>query len=400
MERPDFRKKIAIVGVGTVKRFGELFDYELSDMIIEAYLEALSDARNLEPKDIDAAWFGWAIPANVGGGGSGAVLSEILNIIPKPVTRVENFCATGADALRNACFAVMSGWYDVVLAVGAEKMRDVDARDALLHALVRHGHPLWGKGFLVPSIFSVHATVYFNKFGATKEDLANVAVKNHRNGARNPRAHFQRAVDKGRVLSAPIVSWPLGLYDCCPVTDGAAAAIITRADLAKKFTDTPVYLSGMGIATDFVAGIFTHPKRDFTSFPATTNAANEAYRMARIDASQVDFAEVHDCFTITELLDIEDLGFCGKGDAPRFVKEGEANIGGKIAINPSGGLKSFGHPIGATGIRQVFEAVHQLRGDVEPKYGKSGRQVPDAEIGLCHNLGGTGSIASVLILER
>ena len=254
-------------------------------------------------------------------------------------------------------------------------------------------HPLLARGNTAPGLFALAANRYIHTFGLRRETLAKVAVKNHRNGALNPKAHLRMEVTEEQVLNAPIIAWPFGLFDCCPTTDGAAAAIICRADMAKRFPKAPVLVKGAGLAVTSGRPYFD-PTFDYLGFRSTQAAAQQAYAMAGIAPSDIDFAEVHDCFTWTEISNIEDLGFCRKGEGGRLEEEGQTALDGRLPINPSGGLKSFGHPIGASGVRMVTECVVQLRGEA----GK--RQVKDPELGLAHNVGGPGAVSCVVVLGR
>ena len=376
----DLRKKVAIVGVGCTQ-FGELYDKSPEDLMCDAVGEALADAGCGRDR-IEAAWVG-TVMSTFGGD----ALADALKLFGRPMTRVQNYCASGMDALRNACLAVASGMHDVVLAVGFEKMRDGG------FARPNRSHPVLDFGERAPHIFALSANRYFAKFGATKKTLAAVAVKNHRHGLKSPKAHLRMEVNEETVLRAPMIYSPLGLFDCCPTTDGAAAAIICRADLAKRFKKPAVLVKGAGLAVATGRPYFD-PTFDYLGFRSTQAAARQAYAMAGIAPRDVDFAEVHDCFTWTEISNIEDLGFCAKGEGGRLVEEGRTAIGGDVPINPSGGLKSFGHPIGASGVRMIYECVTQLRDEAGP------RQVKSAEIGLAHNVGGPGAVSCVVVLGR
>jgi len=376
----SIKDRVAVIGVGLTK-FGEHFQWSADDMLVDACYAAFADA-GIQPKDIKAAWVGTSRS-----GAAGVTLADPLKLYGIPITRVENYCASGMDAFRNACFAVAAGMYDIALACGVEKLKDTAARG--LGSFGRH--PLIGYGRTPPSVFALAATRYFYQFGIDKRALAKVAVKNHHNGAKHPKAHLRMEIDEERVLSAPMICSPLGLFDCCPTTDGSAAVIVARPEVAKSLGHPYTLVKGLGLAVE-TGEPFHKPGFDYVGFPATTKAANEAYAMAGITAKDIAFAEVHDCFTITELLDIEDLGFCPKGTAGQFVAEGKANLDGAVAINPSGGLKSFGHPIGATGCRMVSEVHNQLLGRAE------GYQVKNPRFGLAHNLGGAGAVGSVAIL--
>src|SRR5207247_233697 len=315
-------------------------------------------------------------------------LADALRLYDRPITRVENYCATGTDAFRNGCLAVAAGAHDVVLVLGAEKLKDRGGR-----GIPRLGHPLLARGNTAPGLFALAANRYMHTFGLGRETLAKVAVKNHRNGARNEKAHLRIEVTEEQVLKAPIIAWPFGLLDCCPTTDGAAAAIICRADLAKRFRKPPVLVKGAGLAVATGRPYFD-PTFDYLGFRSTQAAARQAYAAAGITAEDIDFAEVHDCFTWTEISNIEDLGFCKKGEGGKLVEEGRTALEGDIPVNPSGGLKSFGHPIGASGVRMIYECVTQLRGEA------GSRQVKDPELGLAHNVGGPGAVSCVIVLGR
>jgi acetyl-CoA C-acetyltransferase len=379
------KDQVAIIGVGCTK-FGDRFDRGYEQLICDAAFEAYADA-GIEPAAIDAAYLGTYLPGS-GGGKAAVSLGDALRLYDRPITRVENYCATGTDAVRNACLAIASGVHDIVLVLGAEKLKDRPGR-----GLPRIGHPLLAKGNTAPGLFALAANRYMHTFGIGRETLAKVAVKNHYNGARNPLAHLRMEVTEEQVLKAPIIAWPFGLFDCCPTTDGAAAAILCRADTARRFRTDVVTVKGVGLAVTTGRPYFD-PTFDYLGFRSTQRAAQQAYTMAGIAASDVDFAEVHDCFTWTEISNIEDLGFCGKGEGPKLVEEGRTRLGGDIPVNPSGGLKSFGHPIGASGVRMVYECVKQLRGEA------GARQVKNAEIGLAHNVGGPGAVSCVIVLGR
>jgi len=377
------KDKVAVVGVGCTK-FGDLFDLGYEDLICAAAFQAYEDAR-MDPGEIQAAYLGTYLPGP-SGGKAAVSLADALRLYDRPITRVENYCATGTDAFRNACMAIASGTHEIVLVVGAEKLKDRGGR-----GLPRLGHPLLAKGNTAPGLFALAANRYMHTFGIGRETLAKVAVKNHHNGARNPKAHLRMEVTEEQVLKAPIIAWPFGLFDCCPTTDGAAAAIVCRADLAGRFTDQPVLVKGFGLAVTSGRPYFD-PTFDYLGFPSTQQAARRAYEMAGITPHDIDFAEVHDCFTWTEISNTEDLGFCAKGEGGAWAREGRTALTGDKPINPSGGLKSFGHPIGASGVRMIYECVEQLRG----RGGE--RQVKKASLGLAHNVGGPGAVACVIVL--
>ena len=388
--------KVAIIGTGTTK-FGENFDMDYKDLLIDACYQAFNDAR-VEPRDIQAGWLGTYMPYAWGfEGNAGNTVTETLNLAPVPITRVANYCVTGMEAIRNAALAVASGEYDVVLAVGVEKMRDVPSRGSLVAQHVEKGHPVYCKGRTAPGMFALLATRYLYENRLDRKILSRVAVKNHRNGAMNPKAHFQKEINIEQALNAPMVAEPLGLYDCAPTTDGAAACILTRAEIARKFTDDFAVIKGIGLST--WGGYFTmqfNPEFNFLEFKSSQEAARIAYSQAGIKnpSEEIDVFECHDCFTITEIINYEDLMLAERGRGWMLIEEGKTALEGDIPVNPSGGLKSFGHPIGASGVRMVNEIADQLRG----RCGK--RQVRNARTGLAHTLGGPGVVSCVTVLER
>jgi len=376
----DIRNKVAIVGTGCSK-FGERYDTSAEDLVCEAGFEAMADA-GVEPDRIEAAWVGTVMSSF-----AGDALADPLKLFGRPITRVQNYCASGMDALRNAALAVAAGAYDVVLALGFEKMRDGG------YSRPNRAHPVFDFGERAPHVFALSANRYFARYGVDKRALARVAVKNHRHGMKSPKAHLRMEVNEDTVLKAPLIYSPLGLFDCCPTTDGAAAAVVCRADLARSFRDDPVYVRGIGLAV--VSGQpYYKPTFDYLGFPATQAAAKSAYQQAGVSPRDLDLAEVHDCFTITEILNYEDLGFCGRGEGARFVEEGRADADGELPVNISGGLKAFGHPVGATGMRMIYELTQHLQG----RAGE--RQKHGARLGLAHNLGGPGAVSCVSILSN
>ncbi len=387
--------EVAIIGTGIIK-FGENFEQSYNDMLVEACKMAFTDA-NIAPEDVQAAWLGTYLPFSWGYEGvSGVNVNEPLNLYPIPVTRVSNFCSTGMEAVRNACMGIASGEYDLVLAVGVEKMRDVPGRGSLIAQHVERGHPVYCKGRTAPGMFALLANRYFKEYGITEETLAKVAVKNHKHGTLNPNAHFQKEISLDMALKAPPVAEPLKLFDCCPTTDGAAAAILCSAKKAKEFTDSYSIIKGVGLAV--TGGYYSaqmDPTFTFTGFKATQTASAMAYQAAGIKKpiEEVDVVEVHDCFTITEIVNYEDLGFAEKGQGWKLIEEGETYIGGKIPVNTSGGLKSCGHPVGASGVRMINNISDQLRG----RAGKM--QVKDPKLGVAHTLGGPGALSCVFVLE-
>ncbi len=380
------KDRVAVIGMGC-SRFGERWDAGVSDLMVEAAYEAYEDA-GIDPKDIQAAWLG-----TVGSFRTGQPLAQALKLDYLPITRVENACATATDAFRNACYAVAAGIYDIVLALGVEKLKDSG-----FSGLASYEAPGSDVAPPVPppSQFALAATRYFHHYGIPYEEgkkvLAQIASKNHHNGTMNSKAHFQREVSVDQIMNAPMIAWPLGLYDCCGVSDGSAAAIITTPEIAKSFRQDYMLVKGLGLAV----GAFGMLREDwdFTSFPENVRAAQAAYQEAGITnpRQEIDLASVHDCFTITELIIMEDLGFSPQGRAREDIEAGAFTLEGDLPVNTDGGLKCFGHPIGASGIRMIYEVYKQLQG-------KAGdRQLQKADIGLTHNLGGrpgsfTGSVS-------
>ena len=371
------KDKVAIIGMGCTK-FGERWDADGYDLLVEAGLEAIKDA-GIEAKDIQAGWLGSHSSFT-----TGQPLAQALKLEYIPITRVENACATGTDAFRNACYAVAAGIYDIVIVAGVEKLKDSG-----ISGLSTPRPPGSDVAPLIPppSQFALAGTRYFHEYDIPYEDgketLAKIAVKNHYNGTLSPKAHFQKEVSIEQVLKAPMIAWPLGLYDCCGVSDGAAAAIITRADIAKNFRDDYILVKGLGLAVGGNQGLL-QDDYDFVHFPENVKAADVAYSEADIGnpRKEIDLAVVHDCFTITELIIYEDLGFSPRGQASKDVAEGTFTLEGELPVNTDGGLKCFGHPIGASGIRMIYEVYKQLQGKADL------RQVKNARLGLTHNLGG------------
>ncbi|MFL6239692.1 MAG: thiolase domain-containing protein [Actinomycetes bacterium] len=382
--------KVGIVGAGLIK-FGELFDQSYEQMAAGAMTAAIASVD----KGIDKSALEAMVLATQRGtlwgqeGIGGNTVPQAVGLNGLPCTRVENACPSGSDAMRIGAMMVASGVHDIVCVIGVEKMRDKSSDEGLL-ARAASGHPIYTRGESAPVLFAPFATRHMHEFGTTREMLAAVAVKNHHNGAMDPYAHFQNEVTIDQVLASPPVCHPLHLLDCCPQTDGAAAMILVPAARAKEFTDKPVYVGGFGTATDTP---YLHEKTSYVGLPATTLAAKRAYEMAGVGPDDIDMCEVHDCFTITEILDIEDLGFCEKGKGGYLTLDGETAIGGRIPVNTSGGLLAKGHPIGASGVAAQTECWWQLRGEA------GDRQV-DMKRGnaLQHNVGGRGSGVSVVTI--
>jgi len=397
MASNGIRDRVAIVGMGCTP-FGERWDKSVNDLLVDSTTEALASA-GVELPMIDAFWLG-----TLYSGQSGLTLSRPLKIDYKPVSRLENFCATGSEAFRNACYAVACGAYDVAMAVGVEKLKDSGFSGLPGIAMPGDGTRA---GLTAPASFSLLAPAYGKKYGVDaaqlKEVMTRIAWKNHKNGALNPRAQFRKEVPKDTIACSPLVAGPLGIFDCSGVSDGSAAAVIVRAEDAHRYTDRPLFVK----ALSFIAGPANgpmDPDYDYTTFQEVVASATDAYAQAGIKdpRQELAMAEVHDCFTPTELVLMEDLGFSARGTGWKDALAGVFDLDGELAVNPDGGLKSFGHPIGASGLRMLFECWLQLRGEA----GK--RQIPSVSRGrklaLTHNLGGAPgecvSFVSVVGSER
>jgi acetyl-CoA C-acetyltransferase len=383
------RNEVAVIGMGCTK-FGELWNRTAEELIVEAFEEAIADA-GIEKKDINAAWFATIFDAeNVGK--SAVRLATTLKLPYIPVTRIENFCASGTEAFRAACYAVASGAADIALALGCEKLKDTGYGGLPdFGTLLGTDNRITLPNFTAPGGFAQAATSYFAKYGLTAEEgkraLAHISSKSHHNGSLNPKAHLRTEVPIETIMKAPIIAYPLGLFDCCGVSDGAAAAIVCRADKAKNYRKDPIYVKGVAISVTSGRELY-HTSWDGSYIETTVQAGIAAYKEAGITKprEEISMFEVHDCFSITELLTYEDLQISARGKAVEDIHNGFYDLDGKIPCNPSGGLKSFGHPIGATGIRMIYEMYLQLQG----KAGK--RQINDPRIGLTMNLGGFPSL--------
>jgi acetyl-CoA C-acetyltransferase len=383
MASRGIRDRVAIVGMGCTP-FGEHWNKGVNDLLTDAVKEAIASA-GISLQDLDAFWLG-----TMGSGVSGITLSKPLKLDYKPVTRVENFCATGSEAFRNACYAVASGAYDLAMAVGVEKLKDSgfsgltgtrpvgDGTDAALTA---------------PASFSFLAPAYCHKYGVDeaemKDVLTRIAWKNHRNGAVNPRAQFRKEVSKETIAASPLIAGQLGVFDCSGVSDGSAAAIICRTEDAHRYTDNPLYVKALSFVAGPGAGPID-PSYDYTTFEEVVRSAEDAYRQAGITdpRAELAMAEVHDCFTPTELVLMEDLGFAERGTAWKEVLAGTFDRDGELPVNPDGGLKSFGHPIGASGLRMLFECWLQLRLEAPAERQIASVTEGGRKLGLTHNLGG------------
>jgi len=384
--------KVAVIGTG-LTRFGELWDYSFTDLFIEAGKNAIEEA-GIAGEDIGALYVG-----NMSGGRFieqehiAALIADHVGLTPVPAVRVEAACASGGLALRQGIMAIESGMHDLVVVGGIEKMTDIST-EKVTQTLITAADQEWeaGIGMTFPGLYAMMARKHMHDFGTTREQLAMVSVKNHANAKLNPHAHFQFEVTLEQVLSSPLVADPLRLLDCSPISDGAACIILASEKAAKKFKkkDDIVYITGSGHATSSIA---LHDRKNIAVVDASIIAAKRAYKMAKKEPKDIDIAEVHDAFTIGEILAVEALGFCEIGEGGKLTESGETAIDGKIPVNTSGGLKAKGHPVGATGVAQAVEITAQLL----KKAGK--RQVKKAEAGLTHNVGGSGGTAVVHILE-
>ena len=382
MASNGIRDRAAIVGMGCTN-FGEHWDLSTDDLLIESSQAAMASA-GVGPDDIDAYWFG-----TMGSGVSGLALSRALRLENKPVTRLENMCATGSEALRNACYAVASGAFDVAMAIGVEKLKDSGFSGLVSNTVPSDGTVAQATA---PARFSLLGPAYAKKYGVDeaelKDVLTRIAWKNHYNGARNSRAQFRKEVSKDAIAGAAPIAGMLGVFDCSGVSDGSAAAIVVRAEDACRYTDSPLYVKGLSFVAGPARGNMD-PAYDYTTFPEVVAAATDAYRQAGVTdpRAQLAMAEVHDCFTPTELVLMEDLGFAERGFGWKEVLAGTYDLEGELPVNPDGGLKAFGHPIGASGLRMMFECWLQLRGEAP-----EARRIKSIEAGrklaLTHNLGG------------
>ncbi len=410
---------VAMVGAG-MSGFNMFTDRDSKDLFAEAFIEMSSSVdKGLDPTDIDALYIGnftndfFAHQSHWG-----AILSDSLGLVPKPATRIEGACASSALAFREGVFAIASGFYDVVLVGGVEDMSK-GSTETVAEGLALAAIPYERKaGFTFPGVFGAIATAYFERYGASRENLMDITIKSHDNAPLNPKAQYKttirdimrskikRAKEKGGAvpdwsdekdflsdpIANPAIAWPMHLFDCCPISDGAACILLVGEELAKHFTDDPLYVTGIGQAS----GRGLNAADDLTYFEATRYAAKEAYEMSGLTPADIQFAEVHDCFSIAELLHIEDLGFFKPGEGYKAVADGLTRLDGEKPINTSGGLKCKGHPVGATGAAQLIEVWEQLT----YKAGDRGVPIDDLRIGAAHNLGGTGGTCTFTILER
>jgi acetyl-CoA C-acetyltransferase len=383
---------VSIVSAG-MSKFGKHGGLLAREIFSVAAKEAFSRCPKLEPKsDIKAMFIGHMGEAYEHQGHMAATVADWAGLTGVPATRTESACASSGAALRAGIYATMSGLADVVLVGGVEKMTHRTTVEVTEYLAMASGYPFeqW-HGITFPGLFAMMATAHMYAYGTTEEQMALAAVKNHYHGSLNPKAHIQKEITLETVMASRYVAWPIKLYDCSLITDGASCIVLTRPELASKFTDTPVHIIGSGQASDTIG---LYERKSLTSLNATKLAAKEAYKMANTRPDDLNLAEVHDCFTIAELMAYEDLGFCPVGSGGKLVESGETRLGGRLPINTSGGLKAKGHPVGATGTAQAYEMYLQLTGQAE------NRQVKDAIVGLTHNVGGSGATAAVHIYRR
>jgi acetyl-CoA C-acetyltransferase len=410
---------VALVGAG-MSKFGAFPGKSSRDLFVEAFLEMLGSVdKGFDAKDIEALYIGnFSSDLFENQGHTAPIMADWVGLTPRPATRVEDACASGGVALRQGLIAVASGLYDVVLVGGVEKMTDLPI-ERVTDTLATAADALYEvpAGFTFPGLYASMATAYMAQYGAETDVFLKVGYKNHENGALNPKAQFGQRIStimEARKASAarkglpaptwademdflkddranPTIAWPMRLYDCSPVSDGAAAVLLVSEEIARRFTDKPLYLVGSGQASDGA----THSRPTLTSLPSTRYAANSAYEMAGCKPTDIKVVEVHDCFTVAEIIASEDLGFFKPGDGWKAVEDGMTSRNGARPINTSGGLKSKGHPVGASGVGQVLEIWKQLRGEAGE------RQLPgDPGLGLTQNVGGTGQTCTVHIFER
>lgn len=373
-------------------RFGENWEQGFRELVVEAGVKALTDA-GISGDKIDAGYIGTMASGRlIGQEHIGGLIADYMGLNPIPITRVEGACASGSLALRQGIMAVASGMHDIVVVGGVEKMTELGV-NTVSDILGGAGDQEWELflGATFPAIYALMARRHMEDFGTTEEMLASVAVKNHKHGVHNKYAQFPREVSMEQVLGSKMIADPLKVLDCSPITDGAAGVILAPMDMAESFTKKPIEITASAQASDTIA---LHSRQSLTGLRATQVAAKKAFDMAKVTPKDINLAEVHDCFTIAEVMAIEDIGFFEKGKGGQASLDGKTALGAELPINTSGGLKACGHPVGATGIKQAVECVWQLRGEAE------GRQVKDANLALSHNVGGSGATAVVHIYKK
>jgi acetyl-CoA C-acetyltransferase len=381
--------RVGVVGIGHGV-FGRRSDATVQELAFEAFRLAMQDA-GLTREELDASVIA-AVPEYHKQRSVAGVVQEYLNLTPKPTWLTEVACASGSAAMRTAWMAIQSGLHDVVAVIGCQKMTELSTSE-ILALMGRVGEVQWESvfGTTFPGYYAMFATRHMHEFGTTREQLLQVAIKNHHYGAMNPNALFRKEITLEKAMASEPVASPFCVYDCCANADGAACVILAAEDRAKQISDKVVWLDGVGCATSSMS-VLRRP--DLVGLPSAQEASRQAYKMAGVEAKDVKVAEVHDCFTIAELMAYEDLGFCKKGEGGPFIADRRSYIGGDVAVNVDGGLKAKGHPIGATGVSMAYEIISQLRGDCGE------RQVPDADVGLTHNVGGIGQYTFVNLFRR
>jgi acetyl-CoA C-acetyltransferase len=381
--------RVGVIGIGH-GRFGRRSDATVQELAFEAFRAALADA-GIDREAIDASVIG-AVPEYHKQRSVAGVVQEYLGLNPKPTWLTEVACASGSAAIRTAWMAIQSGLHGVVAVIGCQKMTELSTAE-ILALMGRVGEVQWESvfGTTFPSYYAMFANRHMHEFGTTREQLLEVAIKNHHYGALNPNALFRKEITMEKALASDPVASPLCVYDCCANADGAACVILADEKRAAEHGDRVVWLDGVGCAT---ASMSVLRRPHLVGLPSAQEAARQVYEMAGVGAADVDVAEVHDCFTIAEIMAYEDLGFCARGEGGPFIEEKRSYIGGDVAVNVDGGLKAKGHPIGATGVSMAYEIVTQLRGDA------GDRQVPDAAVGLTHNVGGIGQYTFVNLFRK
>ena len=388
----DGKPLVSIVSAG-LSKFGKHEGIYARELFAEAVKEAFDRCPRLEPKrDIKAMFIGHMGEAYEHQGHTGAATADWAGLLNIPATRTEAACASSGAALRSGIYAVLSGLADVVMVGGVEKMTHRTTAEVTEYLAMASDYPFeqW-HGITFPGLYALMATAHMHKYGTTEAQMAEVAVKNHHHGTLNPKAHMQKDITLETALASRPVATPLKLYDCSLITDGASCLILTTPELAKRFTNQPVHITGTGQASDTIG---LYERESLTSLQAAKLAAKTAYKMAAVTPKDIDVAEVHDCFTIAEIIAYEDLDFCQTGKGGKLLETGETRLDGRLPVNTSGGLKAKGHPVGATGTAQAYEIYLQMTEQADR------RQVKNAKIGLTHNVGGSGATATVHIYRR
>jgi acetyl-CoA C-acetyltransferase len=380
---------VSVVSAG-ISKFGKNEGLYARELFAEAVKEAFNRCPKLEPKkDIKAFFIGHMGEAYEHQGHTGATTADWSGLLNIPATRTEAACASSGVALRSGIYAVLSGLADVVLVGGVEKMTHRSTAEVTEYLAMASDYPFEQyHGITFPGLYALIARAHIKQYGTNETQLALVATKNHHNGTLNPVAHMQKEITVDTVLNSRPVASPLKLYDCSLITDGASCLLLAKPEIASKFTDTPVNIIGTGQASDTIG---LYERKSLTSLLAAKLAAKNAYDMAKVKSEEINIAEVHDCFTIAEIIAYEDLGFCSAGEGGNLIESGETRLAGRVPINTSGGLKAKGHPVGATGTAQAYEIYLQLTGQADK------RQVKNAKVGLTHNVGGSGGTATVHI---